>query len=298
MSQILRDKRRLLAQARYLFRRERRSFVIVTIGTLLICFSLEALVIPYQFAGAGVTGIGLITNYLWGWSPAWIIGLGNAALLLWSWKALSLRFALWTVYVTTLTTLALPFFGMFHYPVLNNEILAAALCGVVDGIGCGLLFQEGASSGGTDVVVMAAKKRWGVDVGSGSFWLNIIILFASLIAVDLEKVLMGGLFLYVDSVTIDTVLKSFDRRTQVLIISTHSRQIADFIMGQLDRSATILPGRGAYSGRETNMLLAVMTRRQSVELKRFVSGIDPQAFIILSDVTEVVGLGFKRWNKI
>ncbi len=291
------SRQRVLAQARRLARREWRTFLTVTLGTMLTCFAVVALTLPYQFAGTGVTGLALITHYLWDISPVWVITVGNTLLLFWGWRALSLRFALWTSYVTALTSLAVPFFEMFNYPVVQNTILAALLCGVVGGLGFGLLFREGASSGGTDVIVMVAKKRWGVDVGSMSFYLNMVILLASLVAVDMEKILMGGLLLYVETVTIDNVVKSFDRRSQVAIVSSQTELIAGFILKELDRSATILPARGAYSGQARQLLLVVLTRRQTVELKHFVASVDPQAFLIFSDVTEVVGLGFKGWNR-
>lgn len=233
-------------------------------GTLLTCFAVVALTVPYQFAGGGVLGLALISNYAWGISPAWVLSVGNAVLLLWGWKALSLRFALWTLYVTVLTSVAIPVFELFQYPVIGNTILAALLAGAVGGVGFGMLFRVGASSGGTDVIVMVARKRWGVDIGSMSFYINVVILFASFVVVDIEKILMGGLLLYVETVTIDRVLKSFDRRSQVLIISKRTQDIADFILNELDRSATIIPAKGAYSDRPHDMLLVVLTRRQTV----------------------------------
>ena len=216
-------------------RREWHTLLAATIGTLLTCFAVVALTVPYQFAGGGVLGLALISNYAWGISPAWVLSVGNAVLLLWGWKALSLRFALWTLYVTVLTSVAIPVFELFQYPVIGNTILAALLAGAVGGVGFGMLFRVGASSGGTDVIVMVARKRWGVDIGSMSFYINVVILFASFVVVDIEKILMGGLLLYVETVTIDRVLKSFDRRSQVLIISKRTQDIADFILNELDR---------------------------------------------------------------
>ena len=277
-------------------RREWHTLLAATIGTLLTCFAVVALTVPYQFAGGGVLGLALISNYAWGISPAWVLSVGNAVLLLWGWKALSLRFALWTLYVTVLTSVAIPVFELFQYPVIGNTILAALLAGAVGGVGFGMLFRVGASSGGTDVIVMVARKRWGVDIGSMSFYINVVILFASFVVVDIEKILMGGLLLYVETVTIDMVLKSFDRRSQVLIISKRTQDIADFILNELDRSATIIPAKGAYSDRPHDMLLVVLTRRQTVDLRQYIAEIDPEAFLIFSDVTEVVGLGFKNWE--
>ena len=252
-----------MAFCRSRLREEWATLLSTTVGTALVCFAIVALVVPYKFAGAGVTGIALITSYLWGISPAWFITVGNALLLLWGWRFLSTRFALWTLYVTVLTSLMVPFFEWFRYPVIENTLLAAILSGVVSGVGFGMLFRVDACSGGTDVVVMVAKKRWGVDVGAMSFYINIV--------------------------------RSFHRRTQILVISTRHREIAGFIMTELERSATLIPATGAYRGASVEMLLVVLPRRQVPPLKRFIASVDPTAFVILSEVSEVVGEGFKSW---
>lgn len=276
--------------------KERHTFVNTTVGTLLTCISVVALTVPYQFAGGGMVGLALLTNYAWNLSPAWVLTIGNVLLLAWGWKELSLRFAIWTVYVTVLTAVAMPLLGMYSYPLIENTILAALLAGMVGGVGYGMLFRVGASSGGTDVLVMVARKRWGVNVGSMSFYLNITILACSIVLIDIEKILMGGLLLYVETLVIDRVIRSFDSRVQLIILSKVQDQIQEFILKEQDRTATIVPTRGAYSGLAQDMLLVVLTRREAAELRNFIAEIDPDAFVIFSDVSEVVGLGFKDWE--
>ena len=118
----------------------------------------------------------------------------------------------------------------------------------------------------------------------------------SFVAVDFERILMGALSLYVESVVIDWVIKSFDRRTQVMVISGKPDEIVRFIMDSLERTATLVAAKGAYRRAPMEMVMVILTRRQAVELKRFVRSIDPTAFLILSDVSEVVGEGFKKWE--
>ncbi|HJB66987.1 MAG TPA: YitT family protein [Candidatus Mailhella merdavium] len=280
-----------------LWRIERRTLFSVTIGTLLACFSVVALTMPYRFAGGGIIGIALIAEYAWGISPAWVVGIGNALLLVWGWKALSPRFAMWTIYVTVLSSVSIPLMEMFEYPLLENTILAAVLAGMVAGLGFGMLFRADASSGGMDIIAMVLRKRRGVDIGAASFYLNAAVLTLSIVVVDVESILMGALLLYVESLMVDRVVRSFNRRTQVTVISDKPHEIAQFIVNELDRTATVLPAVGAYSGKEGKMLVVVLTRRQSVSLKAFVHQVDPGAFLIFADVAEVVGKGFKGWDK-
>lgn len=287
----------LLLKARQVIKEEWSTLLSVTVGTAIICFALVALTVPYKFAGTGVTGIALITNYLWGISPAWVITIGNVLLLVWGWRELSTRFAAWTVYVTVLTSVMVPFFELFTYPVIPNPLLAALFCGVVGGAGFGMLFRVGACSGGTDVVVMVARRRWNMEVGTMSFYLNMVILLCSITVVSFEQLLLGALVLYVETWTIDNVVRSFHRRTQILVISPYHEQIASYVMDELDRSATLIPVTGAYSGREGRMLLIVLNRRQVALLKMFIARVDPSAFVVFSDVSEVVGEGFKSWGR-
>ncbi len=114
-------------------------------------------------------------------------------------------------------------------------------------------------------------------------------------AVSLEQVLLSVLLLYVESLTIDGVVRSFHRRTQALIISSRQSDLVTFITSGLEHSATLIPAKGAYRGADVNMLLTVLPRRQVPSLKRHIASVDPDAFVIFSDVSEVVGEGFKSW---
>ena len=288
----------LPSKLKQFLQREWLTIIYTTIGTIIISFALVALIMPYRFASAGLTGIALISHYALNISPAWIIAIGNTVLLLWGWKVLSPRFVIWTFYVSILMTVSVMFFELFTYPLIQNVFLAAILGGVLGGLGMGLIFLGGGSSGGTDIIVMAARKKYGIDVGMYSFYINMGILLASWFVVDLEQLLMGGVLLYIESLTIDNVLKSFDRRKQLMIITQKPGEVKRFIIEELDRSTTIIDARGAYSGEPKNMIMVVLTRRQAMELKRHVVSIDPMTFIILSDVAEVVGDGFKHWKNI
>ena len=290
--------RKLLTQFGELVRAEWSTFWYATFGAVLMSFSIIALVVPYRFAGAGLAGVALLARYVFDISPAWVIAAGNLLLLSWGWRALSPRFVLWTLYVSMLSSGAVAFFELFHYPVLGNTFLAALLGGLCSGIGMGLVFRVGGSTGGTDVIVAAAKKCWGVDMGMFSFYINTAILFLSWFAVDLEQLLMGGVLLYVESVTIDSVLKSFDRRKQVTVITSKMEEVKRFIVEDMEKGATIIRGEGAYTAAERPMIMAVLNRRQAMELKLFTVSVDPNAFIIMADVAEVVGEGFKHWKNL
>ena len=290
--------RTIAADTLAMMKRERSTFISSTPGTLLMWFGIMALPIPYRFPDTGVTGLAILSNYVWGLSPAWIIAILNIILFVWGWRQLSPRFILWTIYVVALTTLGLKFFGIFEYPLIEETLLAAILGGVIKGLGIGLVLRDGSSTGGTDIVAAALRKRYGVDIGMYNFYINIFILLGSFFVVGLEGVLFGGVMLYTEGIVIDSVLRSFDRRKQLFIVTCKVEKTKKFIIDELGKGATLLWGEGAYSGKDKPVLMSVLTRRQMVELKRFLAENDPSAFVIITDAAEVVGEGFRSWKDI
>lgn len=279
-------------------RREKTTFLTSTLGTFLMCFGIMALTIPYRFPDTGVTGLGILSNYIWGISPAWIIAVLNALLFVWGWRQLSPRFILWTAYVVVLTTIGLRFFGSFEYPVIDETLLAAIFGGVIKGLGIGLVLRDGSSTGGTDIVAVALRRKYGVDIGMYNFYINIFILIGSFFVVGLQGVLYGSVMLYTEGLMVDSVLRSFDRRKQLFIITSKVEETKKFIICELGKGATVLSGEGAYTRERRPVIMSVLTRRQMVEVKRFLAINDPAAFVIVADAAEVVGEGFRSWKDV
>jgi uncharacterized membrane-anchored protein YitT (DUF2179 family) len=174
----------------------------------------------------------------------------------------------------------------------------AILAGVVKGIGGGLVFRAGSSLGGTDIIVTALRKRYGVEVGKYTFYINIGILGLSIFVVGIEGALFGLVSVYANSVVTDGVLSSFDRRRLVLIISRDSDAVARFITQDVHRGVTVLQAKGGYSGEDRPTLLCLLSIRQTVEVKRFLAGHDSRAFMVVTDASEVLGRGFKSWKQV
>lgn len=279
-------------------RAEWRTFLTVTVGCLIMCVGIMAFTVPNRFPDVGVTGLAVLSHYVWGISPSWIIAIGNAALFIWGWKALSPRFVIWSGYSVALTTLFLTLLQDMPYPVLHEKLLIAILAGVVKGIGIGMIFKVGASTGGTDIIVMSLRKRLGIEVGMFSFYINSVVLAASVFVVGLENALYGLVSMYTLGLVMDNMLKSFDRRKQVYVISEKIEAVREFVTHRLNKGVTLLHGEGGFTGKDRKVLMALMTPRQTMELKRFLAAEDPNAFMVVSDASEVIGHGFKRWKGI
>lgn len=290
--------RKTILRALSATRKELPTFALMTFGTSIVAFGIMSLTIPYRLPDSGVSGIAVLTNYAFGISPAWVVGVANIILLTWGMKELSVRFVGWTVYAVVLLTALLKLFEGIPYPHLDELLLVAILAGVVKGLGGGLVLRSGSSLGGTDILVVALRKRYGIEVGRFTFYINLVILGVSVFIVGLEGAIYGLVSIFVNGLVLDNVLRSFDRRRQVFVISNRPKDIADFIIRELHRGVTILHGEGGFTHEKRSALLCVLTPRQTMDLKRFLSVNDPKAFMIVSDASEVLGRGFKSWTAL
>lgn len=185
-------------------------------------------------------------------------------------------------------------------PVPKTEpILGALYGGLISGVGMGLVFLSGVSSGGTDIIVRLVKLRHrDVPIGRISLCLDVAVaLLTGIVFRDFSKTLYSGVTLYVSSMIIDAVIYRFDYSKVAIIISPQYEAISLAITQKLERGVTLLDGQGYYSRRETKVVLSAIKRQQVTELKEMVSGIDPDAFIILQEAHQVLGDGFSRYSK-
>lgn len=279
-------------------RSELPLFVAGTAGMTLLALAVVLLIMPNRFPDLGVNGIAVLSNYIWGISPIWIIGSVNFLLLLWGWRVLSPRFAIWTTYNVVLFTILLKLFERIPVPPLDDRFMIAVVAGVLKGVALGLIYSQGISSGGTDIPGMVLRKRFGIEMGQFNIYINFAILFLSFFVVGLEAVIYGMVSVYTMGIVSDSTLRSFNRRKQVFIITRNPQDVSKFIMKDLNRGVTLLHGRGGYTGQERAVLVAFLAPRQTAFLKNYLSSLDPHAFMAVSDASEVVGKGFKPWKSL
>jgi uncharacterized membrane-anchored protein YitT (DUF2179 family) len=176
----------------------------------------------------------------------------------------------------------------------NNAILAAIYGGIMLGIGLGLVFRGHASTGGTDIIGQILNRWTGVSVGIGIMLVDFFIISASGLAFKkLEAPLYGYIVLFISSKVVDMILEGWNYTKLVIITSTKTEEIQDFILNTLDRSGTALRSRSLYLNREGETIITVIHRKQLAELKQFIKSIDPDAFVIINDTYAVLGKGFK-----
>jgi len=289
---------RMLLRLFVVLKQEKESFITITFGTTISAIATLTLIMPYKFPDAGLTGLAVLSSYVFHISPSWLYAIGNAALLIWGWKELSPRFVVLTIYGVSLFSWLLKVLESIPAPSLNDLFMIAVFAGVIKGIGGGLVFRSGASLGGTDIVVVALRNRYGIEVGKYSFYTNLAVLLISVPIIGLERAIYGLVAIYISGIAIDGVLRSFDRRRQVFVISQKYEEVRDFVIKELGRGVTFLHGEGGFTGKSQKVIMCLLTPRQTMELKRFLAIADKSAFMVVTEASEVVGKGFKSWKEL
>lgn len=239
------------------------------------------------FVSVAHTGtVGMVTAILN--LPLFVVG---------GWK-LGKRFFLGTLLGTVANSVLIDAFTIIPAPTLE-PLLAALYGGAVCGLGLGLVFSSGASTGGSDIIVRLLKLKYRhVPIGT----INVIFDFSvvaltGLTFMDASRALYSGIAAFVTGKVIDAVVYRFDYSKVAIIISSHYEDIAQAIDQKLDRGATFLNGEGSYTHKETKVILTAVKRQQIADLKQIVVDIDANAFIIVQEAHQVLGDGFTRYSK-
>jgi len=297
---IVKTKAARARAARFLreIRGEWKSFLAITAGVTVQAVAVTLFVLPNRFPDLGVSGIAVLAYYVFGISPAWVILGINLLLMIWAWRELSPRFVMWTMWAVLLFSVLLKAFEYVPVPVIGDRFMAAVVSGVVRGLGAGLIFRVGGSTGGLDIPGVALRRRYGIEMGQFSIYINTGLLSLSFFVVGLESAIYGAVALYVYGIVVDNSIRSFDRRKQVFIITNIPERVSEYINISLQRGTTRFEGVGGYSGQRRPVLMTLLEPRQVVALKKYLAVNDPKAFMSVSVASEVLGKGFKSWKSL
>ena len=276
-----------------------KDFILMTLGTLIMVVGIYFFKFPNNFSFGGVTGFAVVLAKYTGpyLSKGNITLILNMALLVLGLIYLGKSFAMKTVYCTILMSVAIQALEWWHpldKPVTNQPVIELGYAVLLPAVGSAILFNIGASSGGTDVLALMIKKATGLDVGTGLMISDTILTLFTFVAYDMTTGLMSLMGLLLKSLVIDSVIESFNLCKYVNIICDNPEPVTEYIRSELNRSATVADALGAFSGNKKYMVLAVVTRRQAMMLKLYVRKVEPGAFMIVTNTSEIIGKGFKR----
>lgn len=273
----------------------------VLFGCCLFGISFNLFLAPHNMNIGGVSGLGMAFLEFTGIRG---IGVGTFAVLLnlpifavGGWK-LGRRFMLTSLLGMVASSLAIDLFSWVSVPKVDM-LLAALYGGVGTGLGIGIIFSVGASTGGSDIICRLLKRKFQyLPIGVITTCFDAVVAVLTGLAFrDAQNALYSGVAIFVTGRVIDAVVYSFDYSKVVLIISKEHTAVAKRVGDELGRGCTFLNGQGAYSGNETKVVLTAVKKQQIADLKAMVVDIDPNAFIIVQEAHQVLGDGFARYSK-
>lgn len=279
-----------------------REAIWMTLGVLVTAFGLDAFLIPNKLAAGGVSGLATIIYYV-GKAHGLTLPVGtvmlvmNVGLLLLAWRARGRRYLAKTAFGAIGLSVAIDVMAPFVPHLAADDLLLAALFGgAATGIGLGMVFKAGGNTGGTDIIAQLLSSR--VPLGQGQLMLlaDAFVTLTAALVFGPKYALYAVVAIVVSGASIDLVLEGLSVNKAAIIISDHAEEIGEAINLELQRGATALSATGVYTGEKRGMLWVVLARNEIDDLKQVVHALDPAAFVVVSDVHEAFGEGFRRFD--
>ena len=277
-----------------------RDYTWIFLGSVLYSLSFDWFYVPNQIGFGGLTALGMILNHL---SPAIPIGtvvlVLNIPIFILGWKFLGGHTLVSSLFAMAATSVLVDLIAaLYTFPPMD-PMLAAVFGGVSLGASLGMIFSKGATTGGTDLIARLLKLPFAwLPMGKLLLAVDLSMLLAVSVAFrSLESAMYGMISLYISTMVMDVVLYGLDQSKVAYIITSNPRPMAAAIDKQLDRGTTFLHGEGSFTGQDKLVLMCAFKQRQIVPLKALIHELDPDAFLIVCNAHEVLGQGFRRYQK-
>ena len=276
-----------------------RSCGIITLGAVIYALAFDWFVAPNQIAMGGVTGLAQIVNALVPVLPVGVLSiLVNVPLFLAGWRLLGGRLLVSSLYAMAVSSLAIDVIAWMHTFPPKDPILATLYGGAGMGVGLGLVFSQGATTGGTDIIgkLLKLKFPW-LPIGKLVMIPDmVVVILAAVVFGTVNAALYGLIQMYLLSKVMDMILYGWDTSRVAYIITDRWEETVQGLL-DMNRGVTLLQGKGAYTGAEKQVLLVAFRQREIVPIKRMLREIDPKAFFIVCDAHEILGEGFGDYQK-
>ena len=270
------------------------SLLMVVLGNLMYTCTVKLFLLPANLISCGTTGIALVAEHYFHIPMSGFILAFNMAMLCLGWAVLGRKFAMTTVLSSILYPLFLEVLNraLGDFVVTENILLNVLFSGMGLGLSLGIVIRAGASTGGMDIPPLILKKLFHIPVSVSLWVFDFCIMLCQIPFHPLEDLLYGILLLIAISVALNKAMVLGTSRTEVKIISAQSEEIRQAILSRVDRGVTVLHGEGGYGRQDTEVILSVISNRELPRLQQVARAIDPNCFMIVSQVTEVWGRGF------
>lgn len=272
-----------------------KNILFILLGSIIFSFGIVHFNMQNNLAEGGFTGITLLLYFLFKWDPSYTNLILNIPLFLIGWKLLGRNAFLYTIIGTVSVSVFLWIFQRYQIimPLSEDLTLAALFAGVFIGVGLGIIFRFGGTTGGVDIIARLVNKYAGVSMGKTMFMFDAVVITLSLIFyLSYQEAMYTLVAVFVGARVIDFMQEGAYSARGAMIISDHNEDIAAKIMNEMERGVTVLKGHGSFTKKEREVLYCVVGKNEIVRLKNVITSVDPHAFVSVSVVHDVLGEGF------
>ena len=272
-----------------------KNFALLTVSTLIMAVGVYFFKFANNFTFGGITGLAVLIARFSPLSASDFTFIANMLLLLLGFIILGKKFAIKTAYSSILLSVSLSLLERLcpmDGPLTDQPIMELIFAIVLPAFGSAILFNIGASSGGTDVIAMILKKYTSVDIGKALLLSDFLITLAGFFVFDIQTGLYSFLGLTMRSTLIDSFIESLNRSKYFNVVCSNPEDICSYIKDKLHRSATIVLAQGAFSGEDKYIVLTVLSPTEAIKLRNFIKATTPDAFLLISNTSEIIGKGF------
>ena len=267
----------------------------IFLANILCTLAFNGFLVPAKLLSGGVGGLAIMIQYLTDIPSGIIVFVINIPIFLIGARMVDKDFAFYGFISMFMFSILLTLTkDISRFINLDDIILRAIFGGVINGAGMGFLFRNRSSQGGLDIIAAILKRKYNMNIGSALMMLNSVIIALASILFGLDKGLYTLLSMYIAYQVLDKVQTGFSNKKNLVIVSDRPQEIADEIIVKLKRGVTFLDGMGAYSKENKHIIYCVIVSKEVVTVKHIIKKIDPTAFLIITDVVEVKGTGFKQ----
>lgn len=274
-----------------------KDYFLITLGVLILALTTELFMVPNKLAAGGVTGIAIIINNYFPSLPVGLLMLiMNLILFIVAFIVIGNKFGGKTIYSSLSLSGLIWLMDRFNLPsmAVTHDLLLATIFGtLLSGIGMGIVFNQNASTGGTDILAKILNKFFHLDIGKALLSVDFIVTLFAGVSFGAEVGMYALLSVIINGVVIDSVIDGLNICKQVMIVSSKNDEISEFIIKQLGRGCTVFHGKGGFTGQDSYIIYTVLSRREFIRLRDFIKAVDSRAFITVSEAHEVLGEGFK-----
>ena len=271
-----------------------RKLFFIVLGNFFCSIAFNVFFIPNKLLSGGVGGLAILIQYLTNIPTGISVLLLNIPIFIIGSKMVDREFALFGfISMFVFSSLLTITKGMGRYFIIDDILLAAIFGGVFNGVGMGLMFRNGASQGGFDIIAALLKKKYNLNIGTGLMTVNTVIVSFSSLLFGYKSAMYTLMAMYVGYKILDKVQIGFNVKKNIIIVSDKPEELAQVIIKEMHRGVTFLEGAGGYTNENKKVIYCIVTSRETAKLKNVVDEIDSNAFFIINDVVEVRGRGFQ-----